>query len=109
MLRVIASTDILESYFGLWKYIAPEDTLCGVTSIVLGLPVYSMQLTDDLIKAALEGVDWNEPNEWAKENLGPSMFARRITTLKINETGIRDELTVNILKIKCLDFLDWPS
>lgn len=95
---ILASTDILESYFGLWKYMAPEDALCGVTNIVLGLPVYSKQLTDDLIKDALESVDWNEPNEWAKENLGPSMFARRIATLKMSEaewTEIGDEITVN--------------
>jgi hypothetical protein len=29
---ILASTDILESYFGLWKYMAPDDALCGVTS-----------------------------------------------------------------------------
>jgi len=89
---ILASTDILESYFGLWKYMAPEDAMCGVTSIVLGLPVYSRRLTDNLIKAALEGVDWDEPNKWAKENLGPSMFARRLATLKFNETGNGDEI-----------------
>jgi hypothetical protein len=96
---ILASTDILESYFGLWKYMAPEDALCGVTSIVLGLPVYSKRLTDDLIKDALESVDWNEPNKWAKKNLGPSMLARRIATLKMSEaveTEIGDEIAVNI-------------
>jgi hypothetical protein len=95
---ILASTDILESYFGLWKYMAPDDALCGVTSIVLGLPVYSKRLTDDLIKDALESVDWNEPNEWAKKNLGPSMFAKRIATLKISEdvgTVIGDETAVS--------------
>jgi len=95
---ILASTDILESYFGLWKYMAPEDALCGVTSIVLGLPVYSKRLTDDLIKDALENVDWDEPNEWAKKNLGPSMFARRIATLKMSEaaeTETGDEISVN--------------
>jgi hypothetical protein len=94
----LASTDILESYFGLWKYMAPEDALCGVTSIVLGLPAYSTELTDDLIKEALEGLDWNEPNKWAEENLGPSMFARRIAMLKIDEskwTENGDEIAVN--------------
>ena len=96
---ILASTDILESYFGLWKYMAPEDALCGVTSIVLGLPVYSKRLTDDLIKDALESVDWNEPNEWATKNLGPSMFARRIATLKMSEaveTENGDEIAVNL-------------
>ena len=62
------------------------------------LPVYSKQLTDALIKDAMESVDWNEPNEWAKENIGPSMFSRRISTLKTNElawTENGDEITVN--------------
>jgi len=90
---ILASTDILESYFGIWKYMAPEDNLCGITSIVLGLPVFSRRLTDDLIKDALVCVDWEEPNKWAKENLGSSMFARRIATLKLNETKNGDEFT----------------
>jgi len=95
---ILASTDILESYFGLWKYRAPEDAFCGVTNIVLGLPVYSKLLTDDLIKDALESLDWNAPNEWAKKNLGPSMYARRIATLKMSEeaeTEIGDEIAVS--------------
>jgi uncharacterized protein (UPF0147 family) len=95
---ILASTDILESYFGIWDYMAPDDTSCGVTSIVLGLPVYSKRITDDLIKNALESVDWNEPNEWVKKNLGPSMFARRIAALKMDKTlwtETRDEIIVN--------------
>ena len=95
---ILASTDILESYFGLWKYRAPEDAFCGVTNIVLGLPVYSKLLKDDLIKDALESLDWNAPNEWAKKNLGPSMYARRIATLKMSEeaeTEIGDEIAVS--------------
>ena len=91
---ILASTDILESYFGLWKYMAPEDSLCGVTSIVLGLSVYSKRLTDDLIKAALEEVNWDEPKKWAEDNLGPSMFARRIASLSLKKTDSRDEYTV---------------
>jgi hypothetical protein len=95
---ILASTDILESYFGIWDYMASDDTSCGITSIVLGLVVYSKLLTDSLIKDALESVDWDEPSEWAKKNLGSSMFARRTATLKMNEvleTEIGDEITVN--------------
>jgi len=39
-----------------------------LTNIVLGLPVYSKLLTDDLIKDALESLDWNAPNEWRKKS-----------------------------------------
>ena len=64
----------------------------------MGLPVYSKLLKDDLIKDALESLDRNAPNEWAKKNLGPSMYARRIATLKMSEeaeTEIGDEIAVS--------------
>lgn len=87
---ILASTDILESFFGIWKYKAPEDALCGITGIVLALPLYTKHLSEELVKAAMETIHWDDVEKWVAEHLGSSMFARRLEILDYEgqEVGI---------------------
>jgi len=77
---VMGSTDILESLNGIWKTLSPEDALCGCTKSTLILPVFTRKLSDELIKAAMEKVSWDDVTDWCEINLGSSMFSKRLVS-----------------------------
>lgn len=75
-----ASSDIVESTFGIYKARKSPNTLCGVTSFVLFLPLLT-RLKDTSkefdFKTALQKVSLAKIKTWEKENLTESLMVKR--------------------------------
>ena len=69
------------------KRIIPPNKLCGITSLVLMLPLYPKiaEYSDTELqnfKVRLANVKLKEIDLWARENLTPNMVSLRTKTLK---------------------------
>jgi hypothetical protein len=81
------STDILESMFGVYKARKSPNTLNGVTTYVLMLPLLTRSDPQTGIlrldcKAALEGVFLRDIDKWAEDNLTENLTIKRKNKLK---------------------------
>ena len=74
---MIASSDIIESMFGKWKSMVSEDSMAGITDMILLLPLLTVNLADGLVIKALEATPIQKIENWNKENLGTTMYAKR--------------------------------
>ena len=89
---IIGSSDIIESMFGKWKSMAPEDSMAGITDKIFILPLLAVNLTAELIKKALEDTPMQKIEEWHKNTLGKTMYAKRRAILK---SGNSEEMDRN--------------
>jgi hypothetical protein len=92
---VICSSDIVESMFGKWKSMSHEDSMAGITDVILLLPLLTVELTDELILKALEDTPIQKINNWKEENFGKTMYAKRRAILHRNRT----DLSINEVKM----------
>ena len=74
---MICSSDIIESMFGKWKYMGHEDSMVRITDLILTLPLFTVNLTKELVLKALENTSMEEINEWKEKNFGKTMYAKR--------------------------------
>lgn len=77
-----ASSDVLESLFGKYKYQAPTNPLNGVTPLVLALCVFTDKKEDQQalhhqVKEALESISMAKLRTWKQENLVENQLVRR--------------------------------
>jgi hypothetical protein len=77
-----ASSDVIESLFGKYKYKAASNTLNGVTPLVLSLCVYThinddQQQLQNKVKQALETISMVNLTAWKNENLVDNQLVRR--------------------------------
>ena len=79
---MIASSDIIESLFGKWKSMVSEDSMAGITDMILLLPLLTVNLTEGLVIKALEDTPIQKIENWNKENLGTTMYAKRHAILR---------------------------
>jgi hypothetical protein len=70
--RYVGSTDVLESLFGKYKEVAARSPLSEVGASVLALPVFTAELTPELVKQALEQVSVSDVQEWLEREIGVS-------------------------------------
>ena len=83
-----ASSDIIESLFGIYKDRKSPNSLHGVTPFVLLLPLHTRIGTDDGkivhfdFKHSLESVYLRDIDKWKKENLLENQVYKRIKKLK---------------------------
>jgi hypothetical protein len=78
---MIASSDIIESMFGKWKSMVSEDSMAGITDMILLLPLLTVNLTDELVIKALEETPIQKIEDWKKENIGITMGAKKSALL----------------------------
>jgi hypothetical protein len=78
---MICSSDIIESLFGKWKSMSHEDSMVGITDLILMLPLFTVNLTEELVLKALEGTSMKEINEWKEKNFGKTLYAKRRSIL----------------------------
>ena len=83
-----ASSDIIESLFGLYKAHKADNAMYGVTPFVLTLSAMTKidaekPIINIDIKAALEGTYMADLHQWNKENLIENQVVRRRKALKI--------------------------
>jgi len=90
-----ASSDIIESLFGIYKSRKASNSLYGVTSFVLFLPLYvhleAKEQSFDF-KRCLEKVCLCDIEKWGKDNLGENLVSKRRKSLKFNVNNTRHSL-----------------
>ena len=74
---VIGSSDIIESIFGKWKSMAPENSMVGITDNIFMLPLLTVKPTYELIKKALEDTHTQQIDEWRNNTLGKTIYTKR--------------------------------
>ena len=83
-----ASSDVLESIFGVYKNRKSPNSLYGVTTYILFLPLYTRihkktKLNHFDFKYHLKSVFIREISKWGKEKLSENQVTKRIKALKI--------------------------
>ena len=75
--KILCCSDIIESAFGKYKNYLSNNPMAGITDLALCIPAFTCELTQDNIKEALECTTMKNLNEWTKENIGTTLFAKR--------------------------------
>jgi hypothetical protein len=85
-----ASTDLIESYYGVYKRRKCPNPLVGVTAFVLLLPVHTRLCKNENgqsrsvdFKKCLEDIKLSDIGKWRREKLPENMVAKRIKMLKM--------------------------
>lgn len=78
---LLATTDGLESLFGMYKFFANKSPLKELGKMLLMIPLRTVKLSVDFVKEALEQVRAADVEKWARNLLGPSALAARRTAL----------------------------
>ncbi len=76
---VLATSDVIESIFGKYKCFSQRCPLQDLRSMLLTIPLTTMNLTQDVIKKALETVRGVDLSQWLNDFFGQSMFSKRTT------------------------------
>jgi hypothetical protein len=76
-LKLICSSDIIESAFGKYKNYVNNNPMAGVTNLVLSLSAFTSKLTDSQIIKAMESTSINKIKKWTKEEIGDSLLKKR--------------------------------
>jgi hypothetical protein len=82
---VIGSSDIIESMFGKWKSMAPENSMAGITDKIFILPLLTVKPTNELIKRALEEIHTQQIEKWRNNTLGKTIYAKRRAALNVEK------------------------
>ena len=72
---ILCCSDIIESYFGKFKYRSNQGCASGISDDMLVLTLFKGQLSKPEVCQALENVSVREVKKWAEENTVPS-FAK---------------------------------
>jgi hypothetical protein len=74
---LLGTSDIIESIFGKYKLFSSERPLREIGKMVLTIPVFTTQITADLVKRAMESVRKIDVEEWSNRVFGRSMLSKR--------------------------------
>lgn len=73
----IGSSEIIESLFGKLKCLEHDQSKGGFTSLVLGAAACVGKIDTDVVKKALIQIKTADVDEWANEQLGPTLISKR--------------------------------
>lgn len=76
---LLGTSDIIESVIGKYKYFASGCSIQDIGKMILTIPVFTTQLTCELVKTAMESVQALDTNKWADDLLGKSALSKRRT------------------------------
>lgn len=86
------SSEVIESVFGKFKQLEKKHSYGGLTSLVLSLPAFLGEITQETIKAAMETISIGKVKAWVQENLGCTFWSQRRCALNKNEVYNKDYL-----------------
>ena len=72
---ILCCSDLIESYFGKFKYRNKKTNFQGITQDVLSMALFGANISCENVKNAMETTSWSDVNAWGKENLVDS-FAK---------------------------------
>jgi len=76
---LLGTSDIIESVIGKYKYFSAGCSMQDIGKTILTIPVFTTQLTCELVKTAMESVQALDINKWADDLLGKSALSKRRT------------------------------
>jgi len=74
---LLATSDVIESIFGKYKLFSTQRPFKEIGALVLLIPLFTVQLTAQRIKQALETVRTIDVQQWIQQLFGPSMLSKR--------------------------------
>lgn len=75
--HLLASSDILESLFGKYKFFSKKCPIQELGRMILTIPLSTQNLTEDIVKQALETVTSMDVTTWEKKLFGQSTLSKR--------------------------------
>jgi hypothetical protein len=72
----LGTSDVIESLFGKYKWLGEKAPYAEVGASVLALPVFTTELTEELVNEALSAVSGNEVRAWIAEHVGRSTLSK---------------------------------
>ena len=82
----LGCTDIIESVFGKYKKFSNKSPMKEIGKSILTVPVFTSEITPEIIKVAMEETTTKDVNQWLKKNIGKSLLSKRRTFLKLGKT-----------------------
>ena len=74
---LLATSDILESIFGRYKYFSQRCPIKELRSLLLTIPLTTIDLTPQFIKDALTTVHSSDLSRWIHDVFGQSALSKR--------------------------------
>lgn len=78
----LATSDIIESIFGKYKWFSAKGAFKEIGSMILTIPLCTLEITSDVVKRAMETVRTLDVAAWANRVFGQSMLSKRKELLK---------------------------
>jgi hypothetical protein len=75
--RLLGSSEVIESVFGKLKRLEQDQARSGFTGLLLSIGAIVSTTTKEVIQKALQTVSTKQVLSWCKDNLGPSVQAKR--------------------------------
>ena len=88
-------SDIIESLFGKYKFLAKPNSFSEINRLILLLPVICKDITPELTQSAFKQTQNNEVLEFCKE-IGPSILAKRKGAFKKTK-ALKNQQTAEII------------
>ena len=82
----LGCTDIIESVFGKYKKFSNKSPMKEIGKSILTVPVFTSEITPEIIRVAMEETTTKDVNQWLKKNIGKSLLSKRRTFLKLGKT-----------------------
>jgi hypothetical protein len=74
--KILCTSDIIESTYGKCKNELSKNPMSGITDLVLIIPAFTINLTIDIVNAAIDNGTVKTLEKWKKENLCNSLIAK---------------------------------
>jgi len=74
---ILCSSDILESSFGKYKNYLSNNSMAGITNLVLCIAAFTFSLEECEIKQALEATTVAEVRHWTENHVGKTLLQKR--------------------------------
>ena len=78
---ILCSSDIIESTFGKYKNYVSSNPMACLTNLSLSIAAFTSSLHRDEINLALENTKIKDIDNWTKDNIGQSLFKKRMDLL----------------------------
>jgi hypothetical protein len=88
---LLGCSEILESAFGKFKQLEKCHANAGLTSLVLSLPSFLGNISESLVKMAMEQISIDKVKDWVKTNLGSTFWSRRRSDLNVDEVLVEED------------------
>ena len=77
-ITLLGTSDIIESVFGKYKIFTARTPLKEIGKSILTIPILTGEVTVKEVKQAMETISDRKLSEWTQENIGESLFAKRM-------------------------------